>query len=58
VAVQQPVQERVPEAVTEGQPRDQKVDELGHLDEGRNNKQVFFNRMAVLQCFYCGLIMF
>jgi hypothetical protein len=35
--VEQPVEKRVPEAVTEGQPRNQKVNELGNLKDRTNN---------------------
>jgi hypothetical protein len=37
VVVEQPVEKGIPEAVTEGQPRHQKVNELGNLKERRNN---------------------
>jgi hypothetical protein len=37
VVVKQPVEERVPEAITEGQPRDHKVNEWGNLKERTNN---------------------
>jgi hypothetical protein len=37
VVVEQPVEERIPEAVTEGQPRHQKVNELGNLKDRTNN---------------------
>jgi hypothetical protein len=40
VVVEQPVEERIPEAVTEGQPSDHEVNELGNLkDKTHSGKQ-------------------